>query len=156
MRSVVAHLSSLLLGLACTPAVLAQSLPFAGKWLLDEDPKAPAAAYTMLDIGEGAMTWTGSAKSTPRCVQEFALKEEKPGAVYVDGRGTRFVAGLKGSIPTYLLQLRASTCGRAGETTRIRYPLVYDTRHIEVIGYVGGKPVSARRFHRKPDARRRP
>ena len=144
MRAVLA----LLLGLACAPAVLAQSLPFAGKWLLDEDPKAPAA-YTVLDIGDNTMTWTGPARSTPRCVQEFALKEEKPGTVYVDGRGTRFVAGLKGSIPTFLLQLRASTCGRAGETTRIRYPLVYDTRHIEVIGYVGGKPVSARRFHRK-------
>jgi hypothetical protein len=148
MKSFVA----LLLGLACAPAAFAQSLPFAGKWLLDEDPKAPAAAYTVLDIGDNTMTWTGPARSTPRCVQEFVLKDEKPGTVYADGRGTRFVAGAKGSIPTYLLELRASTCGRAGETTRIRYPLVYDTRHIEVIGYVGGKPVSARRFHRKQQA----
>lgn len=152
MRSLFA----VLLGLACAPSVLAQSLPFAGKWLLDQDPKAPPAAYTVLNIDEGVMTWTGPTKSTPECVQEFVLKEEKPGTVYIDGRGTRFVAGLKGSIPTYLLQLRASTCGRAGETTRIRYPLVYDTRHIEVIGYAGGRPVSARRFHRKPDAKRRP
>jgi hypothetical protein len=149
MRSLSALLSSLLLGLACAPAVLAQSLPFAGKWLLDEDPKAPAAAYTVLHIEDGTMTWTGPAGATPRCVQEFVLKEEKPGTVYADGRGTRFVAGARGSLPTYLLQLRASTCGRAGETTRIRYPLVYDTRHIEVIGYVAGKPVSSRRFHRK-------
>jgi len=149
-------LLAVLLGLACAPPVLAQSLPFDGKWLLDEDPKAPAAAYTVLNIADNTMTWTGPVKSTPKCVQEFALKEEKPGTVYVDGRGTRFVAGAKGSLPTYLVQLRASTCGRAGETTRIRYPLVYDTRHIEVIGYVGGKPVSSRRFHRKPDARRRP
>lgn len=144
MRSVVA----LLFGLACAPAVLAQSLPFAGKWLLDEDPKTPAA-YMVLRIEDGRLRWTGPARATPECVQEFVLKEEKPGTVYVDGRGTRFVAGLKGSIPTYLLQLRASTCGRAGETTRIRYPLVYDIQHIEVIGYVGGKPVSARRFHRQ-------
>jgi len=144
MRSLFA----VLLGLACAPAALAQSLPFAGKWLLDEDPKAPAA-YTVLTIEGSTLTWTGPARSTPKCVQEFALKEEKPGTVYVDGGGTRFVAGLKGSIPTYQLQLRSSTCGRAGETTRIRYPLVYDTRHIEVIGYVAGKPVSARRFHRK-------
>lgn len=144
MRSVVA----LLLGLAFAPSVLAQSLPFAGKWLLDEDPKAPAA-YTVLRIEDGRLRWTGPARGTPECVQEFVLKEEKPGTVYVDGRGTRFVAGLKGSIPTFLLQLRASTCGRAGETTRIRYPLVYDIQHIEVIGYVGGKPVSARRFHRQ-------
>jgi hypothetical protein len=69
--------------------------------------------------------------------------------VYADGRGTRFMAGMKGSLPTWLLQLRGSTCGRAGEESRIRYPLVYDTRHIEVIGYVGGKPVSARRFRRE-------
>jgi hypothetical protein len=141
--------AAMLLGLACAPPVLAQPLPFAGKWLLDEDAKAPASAYTVLNIDDGAMTWTGPAKSTPKCIQAFVLKEEKPGTVYIDGRGTRFVAGLKGSIPTYLLQLQSSTCGRAGETTRIRYPLVYDTTHIEVIGYVGGKPVSARRFHRK-------
>jgi len=32
---------------------------------------------------------------------------------------------------------------------RIRYPLIYDTRHIEVIEYENGKPVSSRRFHRK-------
>jgi len=148
MKFSCALLSTLLLGLAWAPGALAQPLPFAGKWLLDEDPKAPAA-YTVLRIEDGAMTWTGPARSTPKCVQEFVLQEEKPGTMYVDGRGTRFLAGLKGSIPTYLLQLRSSTCGRAGETTRIRYPLVYDTEHIEVIGYVGGKPVSARRFHRK-------
>jgi hypothetical protein len=148
--------AALLLGLACAPAALAQPLPFEGRWLLDEEPGKPAAAYTVLNIGDGSMTWTGPARSTPRCVQEFALKEEKPGTVYADGRGSRFVAGVKGSIPTYLLQLRGSTCGRAGEQTRIRYPLVYDTQHIDVIGYVAGKPVSARRFHRKPDAKRRP
>lgn len=151
MRSGIA----LLLGLACAPAALAQSpqpqpqpLPFSGRWLLDEDPRKPAA-YTVLQIEGGRMTWTGPAKSTPQCVQEFALKREPPGTVYVDGRGTRFLAGVKGSIPTWLLHLRTSTCGRAGEETRIRYPLIYDTRHIEVIGYVAGKPVSARRFHRK-------
>jgi len=141
---------ALLCGLACFPAaVQAQSLPFAGRWLLDENPKAPAAAYTVLSIEGEKMRWSGPGKATPVCVQEFALKQEKPGTVYVDGRGTRFLAGVKGSIPTYLLALRSSTCGRAGEDTRIRYPLVYDTQHIEVIGYVNGKPVSSRRFHRK-------
>ncbi|MFC5548035.1 hypothetical protein [Massilia aerilata] len=143
-------LCALLCGLACFPAaVQAQALPFAGRWLLDENPKAPAAAYTVLTIDGEKMRWSGPDKATPVCVQEFALKQEKPGTVYADGRGTRFLAGVKGSIPTYLLQLRSSTCGRAGEDTRIRYPLVYDTRHIEVIGYVKGKPVSSRRFHRK-------
>jgi hypothetical protein len=145
MKSLVA----MLLGLACAPAALAQGLPFSGRWLLDEDPRAPAAAYTVLSIEDSTMTWSGPGKTTPRCVQEFTLKQEKPGTVYVDGRGTRFVAGLKGSIPTYLLQLRSSTCGRAGEDTRIRYPLVYDIMHIEVIGYMNGRPISSRRFHRK-------
>jgi len=141
--------AAMLLGLACAPLAMAQSLPFSGQWLLDQDPHALAAAYTVLRIEDGRLRWTGAARSTPECVQEFVLKQETPGTVYVDGHGTRFVAGVKGSIPTYLLQLGSSTCGRAGEQTRIRYPLVYDTRHIEVIGYVGGKPVSARRFHRK-------
>jgi len=99
-------------------------------------------------LGE-KMRWSGPGKTTPVCEQAFVLTQEKPGTVYVDGRGTKFLAGVKGSIPTYLLQLRSSTCGRAGEDTRIRYPLVYDTQHIEVIAYVNGKPVSARRFHRK-------
>jgi hypothetical protein len=77
------------------------------------------------------------------------VKTETPGTVYVDGRGTKFLAGVKGSIPTYLLQLRTSTCGRVGEDVRIRYPVVYDTGHIEVIEYVNGKPLGSRRFHRK-------
>jgi hypothetical protein len=139
---------ALLLGFACAPPVLAQALPFTGRWLLDEDPQAPAA-YTVLTIKGESMTWSGPDKATPTCMQEFVLKQERPGTMYIDGRGTRFLAGVKGSIPTYLLQLRTSTCGRIGEETRIRYPQVYDTRHIEVIEYVNGKPVSSRRFHRK-------
>ena len=136
------------LGLGLAPAVLAQSLPFTGRWLLD-DGSAASAPYTSLTVKGGSMTWSGPGKPAPKCVQEFVLKTEKPGTVYVDGRGTKFLAGVKGSIPTYLLQLRTSTCGRAGEDVRIRYPLVYDTRHIEVIEYVGGKPVSSWRFRRK-------
>jgi hypothetical protein len=138
----------MLVGLMSASSVLAQSLPFAGQWLLDEGP-GPRAAYTRLAVEDGRMRWSGPDKATPPCVQEFVLKPERPGTVYADGRGTRFLAGVKGSIPTWLLQLRSSSCGRAGEDTRIRYPLVYDTRHIEVIGYVNGKPVSSRRFHRK-------
>jgi hypothetical protein len=141
-------LFALLCGLACAPAALAQTVPIAGRWLLDEGT-GPKAAYTILSIEGESMRWSGPDKATPPCVQEFVLKPERPGTVYADGRGTRFLAGVKGSIPTWLLQLRSSTCGRAGEETRIRYPLVYDTQHIEVIGYVKGKPVSSRRFHRK-------
>lgn len=147
--TILARLFVFVLGLGAAPSLFAQSMPFSGRWLLDENPKALAAAYTVLTIEGESMRWSGPGKATPACVQEFALKQEKPGTVYVDGRGTRFLAGVKGSIPTYLLELRSSTCGRAGEETRIRYPLVYDTQHIEVIGYVKGKPVSSRRFHRK-------
>jgi hypothetical protein len=143
-----ARLPAMLFGLACTPSVLAQSLPFTGRWLLDDDPEAQAA-YTVLTIKGERLSWSGPNKSAPGCVQEFVVKKENPGMVYVDGRGTKFIAGVKGSIPTYLLQLRTSTCGRIGEEVRIRYPLVYDTRHIELIEYVNGKPVSSRRFHRK-------
>lgn len=139
----------LLLLLGAAQSAAAQTLPFTGRWLLDDGP-GPRAAYTRLAVDDGRLTWTGPDPATPPCVQDFVLKRERPGTVYVDGRGTRFVAGLKGSIPSYLLHLRASSCGRAGEDTRIRYPLVYDSRHIEVIGYVNGKPVSARRFHRAP------
>ena len=141
-------LLALLLGLGAAPSLFAQSLPFAGRWLADDLP-AEQAPYTSLTIEGARLSWSGPDRSAPGCVQEFVPKQEKPGSVYLDGRGTRFVAGAKGSLPTYLLQLRSSTCGRAGEDVRISYPLVYDTRHIEVIEYVNGKPVSARRFRRK-------
>jgi hypothetical protein len=139
---------AMLLGLAGAPSVLAQSLPFTGKWLLDDGSEAQAV-YTVLTIKGERLSWSGPNKSAPGCVQEFVVKTETPGTVYVDGRGTKFLAGVKGSIPTYLLQLRTSTCGRVGEDVRIRYPVVYDTGHIEVIEYVNGKPLGSRRFHRK-------
>ncbi len=145
-------LFAFLLGLGCAPSLLAQQLPFAGRWLLDAQADAQAASrarYTVLSVKDDRLRWSGPDKSVPPCEQEFALKKEKPGTVYLDGRGTRFLAGFPGSIPTYLLTLRSSTCGRAGEDVRIRYPLIYDTRHIEVIEYENGKPVSSRRFHRK-------
>lgn len=138
-----------LFGLGCAPSVLAQSLPFSGRWLLDDDRPAGQAGYTVLTVKGERLGWSGADKKLPPCVQEFDLINEKPGTVYLDGRGTKFLAGVPGSIPTYLLKLNSSTCGRAGENLRIRYPLIYDTQHIEVIDYVGGRPVSSRRFHRK-------
>ena len=137
-----------LAGLVWAPAALAQALPFNGRWLLD-DGAGPGAGYSVLTVKGDKLSWTGADKKTPSCVQSFVLQAERPGTIYVDGRGTRFVAGVKGSIPTYLLRLADSNCGRAGELTRIRYPLIYDTGHIEVIDYVGGQVAGARRFHRK-------
>jgi hypothetical protein len=143
-----ARLLALVLGLGAAPSLLAQSLPFAGRWLLDKGQESPGA-YTVLSIKDETLRWSGPDKARPVCEQAFMLKPERPGTLYVDGRGTKFIAGMKGSIPTYLLQLRSSSCGRTGEDTRIRYPLIYDTQHIEVIEYVNGRPVGARRFHRK-------
>lgn len=143
-----AHLLVIVLGLGfCTP-LLAEPLPFAGRWLADDPPDAQSP-YTSLVIKGDTIAWQGPDKSVPRCVRQFAVQTEKPGTVYTNARGTKFVAGAKGSIPTYVLQLDAGACGSAGSTVRIHYPLIYDTRHIELIDYAGGKPVGARRFHRK-------
>jgi hypothetical protein len=137
-----------LLCLIAAPAVSAAPLPFDGRWLLD-DPMGAQASHTVLAIKGESMSWSGPNKSAPGCVQEFMLKKENPGAVYVDGRGRKFLAGVPGSLPTYLLKLRTSTCGRIDEEVRISFPLVYDTGHIELIEYVNGKPISSRRLRRK-------
>jgi hypothetical protein len=142
------RLLAAVLGLGWAAPVLAQPLPFAGRWLPDDSVTAPAAWVPLTIKGE-TMSWRGPDRSVPGCVQQFALKKEKPGAVYVDGRGTKFVAGMPGSIPTYLLTLRSSTCGGLADEVRISFPLVYDTGHIELIEYVNGKPVTSRRFRRK-------
>lgn len=143
-----AHLFAIVLGLGfCTP-LLAEPLPFAGRWLADDPPDA-LSPYTSLVIKGDTIAWHGADKSTPPCVRQFAVQPERPGTVYTNARGTKFVAGAKGSIPTYVLRLDAADCGGVGSTVRIHYPLIYDTRHIELIDYAGGKPVGARRFHRK-------
>jgi hypothetical protein len=139
---------AIVIGLGCAPPLLAEPLPFTGQWLLD-DASGAQAVYTKLSITAGNMSWSGSKKSTPGCVQQFVLRTENPGTVYTNGRGTEFVAGVKGSLPTYLLKIGASSCSNTAVDLRISYPLVYDTRHIDLIEYVDGKPVSSRRFVRK-------
>jgi hypothetical protein len=142
-----ARLLAILFGLGCTPALHAAPLPFAGRWLPDDSQAAEAPA-TILTIKDASLSWHGPDKSAPACTREFVLKTEKPGTVYRDGRGTRFVAGAKGSLPTYLLQLGAGNCDSPADEMRISYYLVYDIKHIEVIEYAKGKPVSSRRFHK--------
>jgi hypothetical protein len=132
--------------LGCASSALAEPLTFHGRWLPDDDQDA---AYASLTIKESTISWRGPDKSTPACVRDFVQKPERPGTVYRDGRGTKFVAGAPGSMPTYLLLLRPGSCGSPGEQVRISFPLVYDINHIEFIEYVAGKPVSARRLHRK-------
>ena len=143
-----ARLLAIVLGLGCAQPVLAESLPFVGRWLPDDPPQAQAAG-AILVIKDASLSWSGPNKSAPACIQQFALKKENPGTVYIDGHGTKFVAGVPGSIPTYLLKLSANTCGSPDQEVRIRFPLIYDTNHIEFLEYANGKPVSSRRFHRK-------
>lgn len=143
-----ARLLAIVLGLGWAPALLAQTFPFNGRWWLDNPPADPPG-HTTLTVKGTTLTLSGPAQSVPKCVQQFEPKSEKPGTVYVDGRGTKFVAGFPGSIPTYLVKIVSSTCGNAGEDLRIRYPLIYDVTHIEIIDYVNGKPVTSRRFRRK-------
>lgn len=143
-----AQLLALFLGLGAMSSLQAEPVPFAGRWQMDDDVEPPAG-YTTLVVKGDTMSWHGKDKSLPKCVRQFTLKREKPGTVYTNARGTKFIAGAPGSIPTFLLQLGPGACGSASEAVRINYPLIYDTRHIELIEYATGKPVSVRRFHRK-------
>jgi hypothetical protein len=142
----LARLVAVVAGLGCSASVLAEPVPFAGRWIADDQAASP---YTTLTVKGDTIAWHGPDKSVPKCVRQFAVRQEKPGTVYVNAHGTKFVAGAKGSIPTYLLQLDGGTCGSASSAVRISYPLIYDTRHIELIEYAAGKPVGVRRFHRK-------
>jgi hypothetical protein len=144
-----ARLLAMVAGLGCALSALAQDMPFAGRWMADEPPGAAASAYPVLTIKGDRMSWSGPVKSAPACVQQFVLQNEKPGTMYVNGRGTKFMAGVTGSLPTYLLKLRANGCAGGADAVRIIYPLVYRSEQIEVLEYVNGKVVSARRMHRK-------
>jgi len=144
-----ARLLAMAAGLGCALSVLAQDMPFAGRWLPEQQPGAAAAAYPVLTIKGDSMSWGGPTRSAPACVQQFVLQNEKPGTMYVNGRGTKFIAGVAGSLPTYLLKLRTNGCAGGADAVRIIYPTVYGSRQIEVLEYVNGKVVSARRLHRK-------
>jgi len=144
-----AHLLAVVVGLGCAPSVPAQDLPFAGRWLLDEQPGAAPSAYPVLTIKGDTLSWGGPTKSAPKCAQQFVLQKERPGTMYTNAHGTKFIAGFPGSIPTYLLKLSTNNCAGGADAVRISYPMVYGTRQIEVLEYLNGKAVSARRFHRK-------
>jgi hypothetical protein len=142
----LARLVAVVAGLGCSASALAEPVPFAGRWLADDQGASP---YTHLTVKGNTISWHGPDKSVPKCVRQFAVQQERPGTVYTNARGTKFIAGFKGSIPTYLLQLDGGTCGSGSSAVRINYPLIYDTQHIELIEYAAGKPIGAQRFHRK-------
>lgn len=139
------RLLTLVAGLGVSPSLLAEPLLYVGKWI----PDAQASSDWLLTIKDTSMSWRGPDKSALACVQALELKKEKPGTVYGDGRGKRFVAGSLGSLPTYLFKLGPDTCGGPADQVRISFPLVYDTQHIELIEYAGGKPLTVRHLHRK-------
>lgn len=143
-----ARLLAALLGLGCCAPAPAQSLPFAKRWLLEGQPAVPGA-YTVATIDDTGITWSVRGKGPPPCTQRFALVKERPGTVYRDGRGKQFVAGVPGSIPTYLLNIVGGNCRGIEDQVRISYPLIYDVTHIEVIEYVKGRQAGSRRFYRK-------
>jgi len=140
-----ARLLAIIAGFGVSPFLLAEPLPYIGKWI----PDAQASSDWTLTVKDTSMSWRGPDKSAPACVQAFELKTEKPGTVYIDGRGFRFVAGSLGSLPTYLFRLGPNTCGGPADEVRISFPLVYDRQHIELIEYAGGKPLTVRHLHRK-------
>lgn len=148
----LANVAGVILGLGHGAALLAQTsplpLPYAGSWLLD-DPAAPSNAATRLTIDGARLSLRGRDRSQPACVQDFVQQKEKPGTVYANGQGKRFVASASGSFPTFLLKIGTSTCGGAVDHVRISFPLPYNKDQMEFIDYAQGKPLSARRFHRK-------
>jgi hypothetical protein len=149
-----ARLLAAMLALVCASALPAQPSPYIGRWLPDAPP-AVQASRTSLTIKAESLSWRGPDKSTRACTRAFVLKNEKPGTVYRNGRGKQFIAGAKGSLPTYLLMLDANadagsiTCDNPATEMRISFHMVYDIDHIEVIDYVNGKPVSVQHFHRR-------
>ena len=102
-------------GLGWSASALADPVPFAGRWLADDGTASP---YTILTVKGDTLSWQGPDKSVPKCVRQFTLQQERPGTVYTNARGTKFIAGFKGSIPTYLLQLDGGTCGSGGSAVR--------------------------------------
>jgi hypothetical protein len=136
-----------LLACAWLPALAAERLSIFGKWAPDEGAGAKAGSPA-LTIEGSKLSWSGSKDGQPACVREFTLREERPGTVYTNGRGTKFVAGAKGSLPTFLLRIGASTCARTADAVRISFPLVYDSRHIEVLELAQGRVIASQRFYR--------
>jgi len=139
---------SILIACVCAPA-LAQPAPaddqFIGRW--KSDNPASATPDALLTIEGAAFTWRPNAKAPPQCRGTFARQNEKPGTVYLDAHGRKFVAGAIGSFPTYLLKVDPGTCGGA-DGWRISFPVPYDRRHMELTEYVGGRPTGYRKMQK--------
>jgi hypothetical protein len=119
---------------------------FTGQW--KSDNPASSAPDAILTLEGTALSWRPNGKAPPMCRGTFALQAEKPGSVYQDARGRKFVAGAVGSFPTFLLSVDPGTCGGGADQWRISFPLPYDRRHMELTEYRGGRPIGYRRMQR--------
>jgi hypothetical protein len=147
--TLLAGLAGALLCLACAasaPSALAQAPQFTGHW--KSDNPASAAPDAVLTIEGASLSWRPKRHAPPMCSGTFALQAEKPGSVYVDGRGKKFVGGAIGSFPTYLLKVDPGTCGGGADSWRLSFPLAYDRVHMALTEYRNGRPIGFRRLRR--------
>lgn len=141
-----ATLAATLLGLGMASAVAAEPQLFLGKW--KSDNPASTTPDAVLTFDGDTLSWRPRDKAPPQCSGTFALQPEKPGTVYVNGLGRKFVAGAIGSFPSYLLNVNPGTCGGTADQWRVSFPLAYDRRHMEVTEYKDGKAMAYRRLQR--------
>lgn len=143
-----ATLAGIVLALGCAPSALAKPPQYEGHWQADGNAAASGTPSAILTIEGTKLSWRPKRKGRPVCAGSFARLDEKPGTVYRDAAGRKFVAGALGSFPTFLLQVDPGTCASTADQWRISFPLAYDKRHMELIEYRNGRPVGARRFVR--------
>ena len=131
---------------APAPAPEARPPAYIGHWKADGDaaPDMPA----ILSLEGATLALRPKPKARPVCKGAFALQPEKPGTVYRNAEGRKFVAGSLGSLPTFLLNIEPGTCPVTASQWRISFPLPYDRRHMELIEYQGGRATGSRRYVR--------
>jgi hypothetical protein len=141
-----AGLAAAVFSLAGVPAPAAPPAPFFGTWI--DAAGCCDMGEAKLTIEGNTVTWNGTAKTPAACSTTFALEKEAAGTVYRDARGRRFLAGMPGSLPTFLLRIDPRACGGRADRIRVSFPLAYDKRHIELSEYRDGRPVGYRRLVR--------
>jgi hypothetical protein len=143
-----AALASLCLTLNCAPAAQAQAETpqFLGHW--KSDNPASTAPDAVLTIEGATVSWHPKRGAKPMCSGTFALQAEKPGTVYLDAHGRKFVAGMIGSLPTFLLKVDPGTCGGGADAWRLSFPRAYDRRHMELTEYRNGRAIAFRKMQR--------
>lgn len=153
-----AALLGIVLGLGCAHPLWAQALQsqapqshgpqFVGHWQSDGAGTAAEAPSAILSLDEATLSWRPQRRAAPVCKGSFTLTQERPGTVYRNARGEKFVAGSPGSFPTFLLKVNPGSCGGSADAWRLSFPLAYDRRHMELTEYQAGRPIGYRRMLR--------